>query len=126
MMLSGSKDEIIPPRHMQELWAAGEEEGKGAPGSPATSGDMDTEGSEQKGKLRWTRIHLDVLAKLGLRTHRREESVKSTPSEAPAELETPKVSMEKRRSTEKVQVKTLEARKRKGRFVSIKNGTHSE
>ena len=124
LMLSGEKDEIIPPRHMQELWtAASGEEGEVGPASLASSGGANAEKSGKKEKFRWTRLHLDILAKLGLRTHRREESVKSTPSEAPAELEVPKVS---RSSTEKARVRSFEGGRRKGRFVSIKDGTHSE
>lgn len=148
LMLSGAKDEIIPPRHMRELWEAacsGQTPASGAAQSTnITSSSTRTEenGSEldsnksgkvERERFRWTKLHVDLLARLRLRTHRREESVQSAmvPTEAPSELEAPRTHPS-RSSTEKVKptsTQTVSAEgigRRKGRFVSIKDGTHSE
>ena len=147
LMLSGAKDEIIPPRHMRELWNAAcgleAEHGTeretsvkagGAAGSGPNASGKQTNAKKKKEPARWTRFHLDLLAKLRLRTHRREESVASAivPKAAPRALDTPSQDSSTEKAKSRLASGAGEVRKndggngRKGKFISVAAGTHSE
>lgn len=145
LMLSGAKDEIIPPRHMRELWSAAcglEAEDLADTDTTRRSGESVApvpnatrkQDISRKEPAKWSKLHLDLLAKLRLRTHRRQESVASSvvPKESvsPAPVIADASSMERAKSrlaSEAGEVRNNDrGNAREGKFVSVAAGMHSK